>query len=292
MLSSCPDVLDVIRSLQAAQQTVPCRPKRGDRIGFALSSKDRFAFTLQTIKALDAEGGFDLIWNDGSDRNDVRDLSRNFVFQNARLVEVNFGVRGGPDKAICFSLKRLLDLGYDYIGLIENDVVLRPGWLKTLTSLFHFAAEDGLAVGAASVMSYESRVLAYRKNYSIDWARGANMVLFSRPAAQLLLDHYQSLRMTSWEIRRFYADLFGIALQVSEWSVGPVWLDGPMSLDWGYTPLLYQHGYASVGSVPSMAYDLEFDVRQLLQTNYVGPEKSNAGIAHPRIARSAPPERA
>ena len=198
MPSSCSDVLVLIRSLQAAQQTVPCRPKLGDRIGFALSSKDRFAFTLQTIKALDAEGGFDLIWNDGSDRNDVRDLSRNFVFQNAHLVGVNFGVRGGPDKAICFSLKRLLDLGYDYIGLIENDVVLGPGWLEALTSLFHFAAEDGLAVGAASVMSYESRVLAYRKITRSIGLAGPTWSSFSRPAAQLLLDHYQSLRMTSW----------------------------------------------------------------------------------------------
>jgi hypothetical protein len=285
-MSSCPNALDVIRSLQSARQIAPRGPRVGERIGFALSSKDRFAFTLKTIKALDAEGGFDLIWNDGSDRDEVRELAKNFVFRNARLAEVNLGVKGGPDKAICFSLKRLLDLGYDYIGLIENDVILRPGWLKELTSLFHLAAEDGLAVGAASVMSYESRVLEFRKRYSIDWARGANMVLFSRPAAQLVLDHYESLRMTTWEIRRFYADLFGVALQVSEWSVGPVWLDGPMAMDWGYTPLLYRNGYASVSSVPSMAYDLEFDVRQLLQTTYVGPEKSNAGLAHPRIARS------
>jgi hypothetical protein len=288
MSSVLPDVLDVVRSLQSARQTAPRHPRPSDRIGFALSSKDRFAFTLKTIRALDAQGGIDLIWNDGSDQEDVPDLSKNFVFENVRLVEVNYGIRGGPDKAICFSLRRLLDLGYDYIGLIENDVIVRPGWLKELMLLFHLAAEDGLVVGAASVMSYESRVMEFRKKYSVDWARGANMVLFSRPAAQLVLDHYDSLRITTGEIRRFYADLFGIALHVSEWSVGPVWLDGPMALDWGYTPLLYQHGYASVSSVPSMAYDLEFDVRQLLQTNYVSLGKSNAGLAHPRISTPGP----
>jgi len=61
-----PGILDVIRSLQKRNKTKPRAPKRGDRIGFSFSSKDRYLFTLQTLKSLDTEGGFDLIWNDGS----------------------------------------------------------------------------------------------------------------------------------------------------------------------------------------------------------------------------------
>jgi hypothetical protein len=151
-------------------------------------------------------------------------------------------------------------------------------------SLFDLAAADGVIVGAASVLGYQSRVLEYRRNYSIDWARGAAMVLFSRPAAQLLLERYSALKMTSQEIRGFYAERFGVALHVPEWAVGSRWMDGPMSMDWSYAPMLYQHGYACVGSVPSLAYDLEFDVRHVLRTEYVRAEHSDSGLAHPRIA--------
>jgi len=282
-----PSVISALRSLQAACAARVCSPKRGDRIGFSLSSKDRLAYTLRTVQALDAEGGFDLIWNDGSDRAEVPDLSRYFQFRNARLVETNYGVRGGPDSAICFGLRRLLELGYDYIGLIENDVVLRPGWLATLLSLFDLAAAEGVVVGAASVLGYKSRVLEYRQGYSIDWARGAAMVLFSRPAAQLLLQRYSTLRLSNCEIRGFYAQRFGVALHVPEWCVGSQWMDGPLSMDWSYAPLLYQHGYACVGSVPSMAHDLEFDVQKVMRTDYVGIQQNGAGLAHPGIALPA-----
>jgi hypothetical protein len=36
--------------------------------------------------------------------------------------------------------------------------------------------------------------------------------------------------------------------------------------------------------VPSLAYDLEFDVRHVLRTDYVIAEQSDSGLAHPRIA--------
>ncbi len=279
-----PSVLPALRSLQAACAPKVCSPRHGDRIGFSLSSKDRLAYTLRTIQALDADGGFDLIWNDGSDRAEVPDLSRYFKFRNARLVETNYGVRGGPDAAICFGLRRLLELGYDYVGLIENDVVLRPGWLTKLLSLFDLAAAEGVVVGAASVLGYKSRVLEYRQGYSIDWARGAAMVLFSRPAAELLIERYSTLKLSNCEIRGFYAQRFGVALHVPEWCVGSQWMDGPLSMDWSYAPMLYRHGYACVGSVPSMANDLEFDVQKVMRTDYVGIQQNGAGLAHPGIA--------
>jgi GT2 family glycosyltransferase len=119
--------------------------------GFALSSRDRFVFTLRALKALDAEGGFDVLWNDDSERQEVPELSRYFVFRNARLVVVNYGVKGGADAAICFGLRRLLDLGYDYLGLLENDIVLQEGWFERLISLFDLTAADGVMAGAFDV---------------------------------------------------------------------------------------------------------------------------------------------
>jgi len=283
MSADWPSVLDSLRSLQSQRRPAARRWTPESKLGFALSTRDRFVYTMRTVKSLDAEGGFDLIWNDGSERNEVPELSRYFAFRNARLVEVNYGVKGGADAAIRFGLRRLLELGFDFIGLVENDLLLSPGWLGAMRAAFVAAAEEGITVGAVSTLGYQSRVLEHRKNYSIDWARGAALVLFSREAAQLLLESYSRLEMTSQQIRGFYAEHFGVALHVPEWAVGGRWMDGPMTLDWGYAPLLYANGYASVGTIPSLARDLEFDARTVLRTDYVRAEQNASGLAHPTI---------
>jgi hypothetical protein len=283
MSAEWPSVFDALNPLQAERKPVAQRWTPQSKVGFALSTRDRFAYTMRTIKSLDAEGGFDLIWNDGSERYEVPELSRYFAFRNARLAEVNYGVKGGADAAIRYGLRRLLELGYDFVGLIENDVLLSPGWLTAMHDAFEWATNEGVAVGAVSALGYQSRVLEYRKSYSLDWARGAALVLFTREAAQLLLESYSRLEMTSQQIRGFYAEHFGVALHVPEWAVGGRWMDGPMTLDWGYAPLLYSHGYACVGTIPSMARDLEFDARTVLRTDYVRAGQNASGLAHPCI---------
>jgi hypothetical protein len=286
MSADWPSVIDALKSLPAKRNPVARHWTPHSKVGFALSTRDRFVFTMRTIKSLDAEGRFDLIWNDGSERNEVPELSRYIAFRNARLLEVNYGVKGGADAAICFGLRRLLELGYDFVGLVENDVLLAPGWLAAMRDAFETAAEEGVVVGAVSSLGYESRVLEYRKNYSIDWARGAALVLFTREAAQLVLENYSHLKMTSQQIRGFYVEQFDVALHVPEWAVGGRWMDGPMTLDWGYAPLLYANGHACVGTIPSFASDLEFDVRKILRTDYVRAEQSASGLAHPLIDAS------
>ncbi|HEY4906496.1 MAG TPA: hypothetical protein VIH74_03535 [Candidatus Acidoferrum sp.] len=282
-MSAWPSVLDALKSLQSQRKPSARRLTPDSKVGFALSTRDRFVYTMRTIKSLDADGEFDLIWNDGSEHNEVSELSRYFTFRNARLAELNYGVKGGADAAIRFGLRRLIELGYDFIGLIENDLLLAPGWFDAMRAAFDAAVEDNICVGAVSALGYQSRVLEYRKNYSIDWARGAALALFTREAAQLLLESYSRLEMTSQQIRGFYAEYFGVALHVPEWAVGGRWMDGPMTLDWGYAPLLYANGYASVGTIPSLARDLEFDVRTVLRTDYVRTEQNASGLAHPTI---------
>ncbi len=49
---------------------------------------------------------------------------------------------------------------------------------------FDAANDEGVNVGAVSALGYQSRVLEYRKDYSLDWARGAALVLFAREAAR------------------------------------------------------------------------------------------------------------
>jgi hypothetical protein len=275
---------DAMKTLQTRNGTTVRCPGKGSRIGFAFSTKDRVHFTLPTLVSIDSEGGFDLVWVDGSDTPEGKALPYNCKLRNASLVEIHSDIKGGPDRAICFGLRRLLDLGYDYCGLIENDMVFEDGWFGKLLGLFELAASDGVVCGAATVRSYQSRVIEYRKGYFLCWNIGAGMVLFSRPAAQLILAHYDRLKlwMKARTLYKFYGEIFGMELR----GLWDLWYGAPdhlLSMDWGYSPLLYQHGFASVGSIPSLVQDLEFDIGAVLGTSYVGTEKQNTGPAFPRI---------
>lgn len=274
-----------MRRLQVEQGTTPTFPDRRSRIGFAFSSKDRVHFTLPTLSSVDTEEGFDLVWVDGSVTPEGRKLPQGMRLKNARLVEVHSGVGGGPDRAICFGLNRLLDLGYDYCGLIENDMVFEPGWFGKLLQLFERAASDGIACGAATVRSYQSRVLEYRRGYLLCWNIGAGMVLFSRPAAQLILGYYEVLRrwMTARAVYKFYGETFGVDLR-GLWDLWYGAFDHRLAMDWGYSPLLYEHGFASVGCIPSLVQDLEFDVGAVLRTRPVSAREDDAGCVLPRIS--------
>ncbi len=217
-----PEIVDVLRSLQKQNKTKPRVPKRGDRIGFSFSTKDRYLFTERSLQNLDTDGGYDLIWNDGSKEAGVPALARNYKFQNANLVEVNYGVTGGAEAAVCFGLSRLLKLGYDYVGLIENDILFRPGWFSALVKLFSQGADDGIVCGSATARSFESHALEYRSGYSVQSDTGAGMVLFSRAAAEIIMEKYanpSSLQMTTHSWQKFYADRFGVDLR----TFSPFW---------------------------------------------------------------------
>ena len=54
--------------------------------------------------------------------------------------------------------------------------------------------------------------------------------------------------------------------------------------------MLYMHGYASVGSIPSLARDLEFPPGHFLLNDYVRPEHDNAGLVRRRSALALGPQ--
>lgn len=248
------------------------------RIGFVLSTKDRTQFTRRCLPAIDDEGGFDLIWVDGSLTDEGRTLPYEFRSKEVKVAEVHSGVGGGADAAVVYSLKRLLDLGYDYCGLIENDVLLRPGWFLKLLDTWNRASYDGLAVGAATVRNYESRVMEYCNGYTINWCMGAGMVLFSREAAQAVLNNY------SWtsvrKIYRYFSEEFQVSLK-GIWELWRGFPDTPMVPDWNYAPTLYREGLVSIGSIPSLATDLQFNIHKQFKTNYVESGMNNAGRVRP-----------
>jgi hypothetical protein len=246
-------------------------------VGFAFNTADRVEYSKRSIASITADAGFDVIWVDGSKTEEGRNLPGKTRPGKSRVREVHYNIRGGPDNAIQFSLQRLLDLGYDYCGLIENDIVFRPGWFSGLLNTIGWAGEQGLSVGAATVRNFESRVLEYCGRFTLNWCMGAGMALFSRKAAELILRDYAPTSVR--ELFQFYADLMGVHIRSPELLDSPrpvsrlyrYMFDINLPPDWRYSMTLYRHKLVSVGSIPSYAFDDAFDPRRTLRTNYASP---------------------
>ena len=236
------------------------------KVGFAFSTKDRVEFTLRSLASIDADSGFDLIWVDGSDTPEGKALPECVKLRRSRLVEVHHNVTGGPDNAIRFGLTRLLNAGYEYCGLIENDVEFRPGWYAKLMQLFELGSSDGLRVGSATVRTIESRVLIPTPQYVLMWNVGAGMALFAREAARIVLATYRPANAKT--LSKYYMEAFGADLR-DKWEL---WMDAPdrqLGCDWAYAMQLHRYGFYSLGSVPSLAFHMDFDLEMAFRTSYV-----------------------
>jgi len=235
---------------------------------FSLSTKDRTGHTLEAISAIGSEGGFDLLWFDGSRTDDGRALPHRLAPHLHCLREIHLDVVGGPDFAIFPALARMLALGYEYCGLIENDVKLSPGWFATLMRLFDAGRDDGLAVGAVAPLAFPRWVLYRRDSYAVTEVSGATAVLFTREAAQLIIDHYRTT--TAGELATWMAHISGKDLTAPA-------ADTRVSSDLIYNMTLQKHGLAVLGAVPPRARLL--DGEQLARTNlggYCEPDDSAA----------------
>ena len=140
------------------------RKKQSDT-GFVYSTRDRTELSRRTFPAVTAEGDFDLYWIDGSETPEGQVLPDEMCSDTQQLCEIHRGVTGGPDAAIVYGLSYLLDAGYDYIGLLENDVLLAAGWYAVLKRLFSLGKRDGLRVGAATVRTYDKRSLWHQRSF-------------------------------------------------------------------------------------------------------------------------------
>ena len=252
--------------------TSPLAPAAGkNRIGFAISTMERTDFTSRVLPGLDC-GGFDLIWCDGSKTPEGRAFARTDHFSKTPLKEIHHDVTGGPDAAIQFSLKRLLAHGYDYVGLIENDIQLKPGWLPAMLTAWQAAEKDGFSVGAVTARSMAGRVLAHGPEYVVKWNVGAGMVLFSRAAAEAVLADYRL--GTAKEIQKNFLASTGV-------DVSPVWElfmekpDRPLGADWRYASAVWKRGMVSIGTIPTMAENIDVDIRDFCRTDYVRSAEEN-----------------
>jgi hypothetical protein len=254
------------------------QPAHPPRVGFAFSTMERTELSRRSLASIDTESGFDLVWVDGSKSAAGKQLPREVRLHNCRLVETHYDVRGGPDRAIRYSLRRLLSLGYDYCGLIENDIEFEPGWFGHLMATFERAKQAGLQAGAATARNIGSRVLEHRDGFTLNWNMGAGMVLFTRQAAWEVLADYGLT--SSRKVSAFYREQVGYSLD----EVWELWMDKPdrdLGTDWNYAASLYQKNLVSIGTVPSVARNIDMDVETACRTKYVTPEA--AGHDKPRL---------
>ncbi len=212
----------------------------------AFLTKDRVELSQQSIGPL-LSGKHALHWVDGS----VMPEGIDYPFQHGighagKPGGVWSNVRGGAGAAIVFALTKMLEAGYAYLGLVENDVLLPADWFDRTVGLFELGAADGLPVGAVSARCYRDRVLFSRPAYSVCHNLGAGMIVFSREAAQIVLNSFRS---------GFTADNRRIFCQLSNVDIGPFWAfrnnDHPLVADWHFDATLATHGLASLALTPS-----------------------------------------
>ncbi len=228
------------------------------RIAIAFSTCDRIELTKRSIEPLLQPDKFDLHWVEGSKTGEGKEFWTTLGFGR---FSVHDAVCGGSGPAIVYALTRLLNFGmgsYGYIGLVENDVLLDPDWFEPTMALFERGEQDGLEVGAVSARCYEDRILIQRDGHAICHNLGAGMIIFSRKAAKLILQHYR----TVWtaENRLLFAQLSGI-------DIGSYWAfrgqEHFLVADWNFDRVLAAHGLASLALTPNKVTMLDQDIGPL-----------------------------
>lgn len=218
-------------------------------VAIAFNTKDRIDLTAQSIEPLLQSDKFHLYWIDGS----TSEEGKAFPFQDKFMKDVHAdgralfnNVRGGAGAGMVFALSKMLGVGYDYVGLVENDVVLPEDWFEPTMDLFARGAALGLRVGAVSARCYADRVLFQQDGFAVCHNLGAGMVVFSAAAARLVLDRFRSGWTT--DNRRIFSQLSGV-------DIGPFWAfqgsDHNLVADWHWDALLAANGFASLALTPS-----------------------------------------
>lgn len=226
------------------------------KLALAFSTKDQPDLTAQTFPVL-RDGQHALYWCDASKTG----AGIGFVANNAEYVTYyDVDVRGGADAAIAWKLTKLLasPVKYTHIGLVENDVLLDPDWLKPTLALFEKGAQDGLEVGAVSPRSYVDRILIQRDGYACMHNVGAGIIIFTREAAEIVL---RSFRTAWWQDAvKLFAQISGIDVRTYACFRGN---EQMTTTDWQFEAQLARYGLATlaltparcqmIGQVPSLA---------------------------------------
>ena len=219
------------------------------RVAVAYLTKDRCELSEQSIQSL-LNHPIDIFLCDGSTTEEGKafpfTIANDQANHEARIF-VHSNVRGGPDAAVAYALTTMLKGGdYEYVGLVENDVLLAKDWFGPTMALFARARAEGLEAGAVSARTYADRIIFQRDGYAVCHGLGWGMQILTRQAAELTLDNMRT-GMTV-ENRRTFCQLTGK-------DIGTYWafkaFEHPICADWTNDKLLASYGLASLALVPS-----------------------------------------
>lgn len=231
-------------------ETISSGPKA--RLGLVFSTKDRTHFSLRALEALMREDDLDLYWMDGSRTPEGIALPQELASTLPRLREVHYGVIGGPDAAIIYSLTFLLAQGYEYIGLLENDILMPGDWYSHTMGLFAAGERDGLRVGAVSARCLSGRRLLQRHGYAISSNLGAGMIIMRADAVRAVLSRYRT--PTGPEIQAAFIAATGINPLSTLPEATEPWR---AAADWNFDIAMLMEGYVSLAHSPSLARHLD-----------------------------------
>ncbi len=268
-------------------ETVSDGPKA--RLALVFSTKDRTHFTRRSLEALMRDDPLDLYWVDGSRTAEGFALPSEIAPALPRLREIHYGVVGGPDAAIVYSLTYLRDRGYDYIGLLENDILLPGDWLSHTMELFAAGERDGLTVGAVSARCLKNRRLVQRRSYAVSFNLGAGMIIMRQEAVRSVLARYRTIG--GREIQTACLAATGINPFTTPPETTEHWR---AAADWNFDIALMMEGMACLAHSPSLARHLDTDFADnplmQLQTTVDPGEVDEAAFARYRahITRFAP----
>lgn len=223
-----------------------------NRTALAFSTKDRVELTKRTVEPLLQPDKFDLFWMDGSDTKEGERLPRDYLFAGGLgpdgRGEIRNNVRGGADAAIVYGLTTLLDhpANYEFVGLVENDVLLDPDWFVPTLALFERGRAEGLEVGAVSARAYDDRILCQRDGHALMHNIGAGCIIFTRAAARLVLNNF---RTGYWsDNRSIFSQLSG--LDIGKWGAFRD-REQHVTADWHFEATLARHGLVALALTPS-----------------------------------------
>lgn len=234
-----------------------------NKVAIAFSTKDRVELSKRSfarLVGLDAVHShtvkplpYDIFWVDGSSSEEGQQLPLEMAphFPNADVspFHIRGNVRGGADAAIVYSLTTMLNhpAQYTHVGLVENDVLLHKDWFGPTMALFERGEADGLNVGAVSARAYEDRILIQRDGYAVMHNIGAGMVIFTREAANAVLDNFR----TGWwtDNRRTFMQVSG--LDIGRWGAFRT-NEQYVTADWHFDTVLAELGMASLALTPCM----------------------------------------
>jgi hypothetical protein len=259
------------------------------KLGLIFSTKDRTHFSQRAVEALMGEDDLDLFWMDGSRTPEGIALPRELASTLPRLREVHYGVVGGPDAAIIYGLTHLLGQGYDYIGLLENDILLPGDWFGHTMRLFEAGERDGLKVGAVSARCLANRRLLQRHGYAISSNLGAGMIIMRADAVRAVLSRYRTV--TGPEIQAAFIAATGINPLATLPEATEPWR---AAADWNFDIAMLMEGYVSLAHSPSLARHLDTafadNPMMQLQTSVDVAEVDEAAFARYRthMARTVP----